>query len=49
MNNLDIDDAISLCYNLKKRSGFEMYECLREAKEYAISQGRFFISFNLIF
>ena len=48
MNNLDIDDAISLCYNLKKRSGFEMYECLREAKEYAISQDRFFTSLDLI-
>jgi len=35
LNNLDIEEAIALCYNMKLRTGTHMYEVLREAKDFA--------------
>ena len=35
MNNLDIEKAIAVAYNLRRREGYHVYETLRDAQIYA--------------
>jgi len=38
MNNLNIEKAIAVAYNLRRREGYHLYETLREAQDYAATE-----------